>query len=172
MKTGISGTYFLKLLSLTLILTLAVPFVSMAQTGKVDFTGSWTLNTEKSTMGDNPRMGGGNFIAKQEGNLLNVERTRTNQNGETVTTNMKYTLDGKECVNTSPRGESKSVATWSADGKTLTISTARTFEMNGEKVNMKSVESWVLTSPKMITIQSTASTPNGERKMTLIYDKK
>jgi Tol biopolymer transport system component len=172
MKTGINGIYFLRLLSVTLMLVLITPFVTEAQTGKVNFTGSWALNAEKSTLGDNPRMGGGNFIAVQEGNLLSVERTRTNRDGETVTTTMKYTLDGKESINTSPRGDSKSVAAWSTDGKTLTINTARTFEMNGETMNIKSVEVWALTDPKIITIQSTSTTPDGERKMTMIYDKK
>jgi hypothetical protein len=44
--------------------------------------------------------------------------------------------------------------------------------MNGETVNMKSVEVYTLTDPKTITVQSTSTTPNGERKMTLVYDKK
>jgi len=172
MKTGISGTYLLKLLSVILALALFTPFITEAQTAKVNFSGSWVLNSEKSTLGDNPRMGAGNFIAAQEGNLLSVERTRTNRDGETVTTTMKYTLDGKESINTSPRGDSKSVAAWSADSKTLTINTSRTFEMNGETMNIKSVEVWTLTDPKIITIQSTSTTPDGERRMTLIYDKK
>jgi hypothetical protein len=101
MKKEIGGTYLLKLLSLTLMLTLVTPLIVEAQTGKVDFTGSWALNAAKSTLGDNPRMGAGDFIAKQEGNNLSVERTRVNRDGETVTTNMKYTLDGKESINTS-----------------------------------------------------------------------
>ncbi|HUX95447.1 MAG TPA: hypothetical protein VMV47_06915 [Bacteroidales bacterium] len=172
MKTGIKGTYVLMLLSLTLMLTIIVPVISVAQTGKVNYTGSWALNEGKSTMGDNPRMRGGDFIAKQDGSILSVERSRTNRNGETVKTTMKYTLDGKESINTSPRGDSKSVAKWSADGKSLTISTARSFEMNGETVNMKTVEVWSLTDPKTITIQSSSSTPNGEREMTMVYNKK
>jgi hypothetical protein len=172
MKTGITGNHFLKLLSLTLMLSFTAPFISEGQTGKVNFTGSWALNMEKSTIGDNPRMGGGNFIAKQEGNLLSVERTRTNRDGETVTTTMKYTLDGKESINTSPRGESKSVAIWSTDGNTLTINTTRTFEMDGESRTLKSNEVWTLTDPKTITIQSTMSTPDGDRTMTMVYDKK
>jgi hypothetical protein len=171
MKTGISGTSLLKMLSITMALTLFAPYVTDAQTAKVNFSGNWVLNSEKSTLGDNPRMGG-NFIAAQEANLLSVERTRTNRDGETVTTTMKYTLDGKESINTSPRGDSKSVASWSADAKTLNISTSRTFEMNGETVNMKSVEVWTLTDPKTITIQSTSTLPDGERKVTLVYDKK
>lgn len=172
MKTKISGNNGLKLFSIALLLLIVAPYISVAQTGKVDFTGSWVLNAGKSTMGDNPRMAGGDFIVKQEGNLLTVDRTRTNRDGEKMTVTMKYTLDGKESINTSQRGDSKSVAKWSADGKTLTINTSRTFEMNGETMNMKSVEVWTLTDPKIITIQSTATTPNGDRKMTMIYDKK
>jgi hypothetical protein len=172
MKTKIDGTYFLKLFSMALLLMIIAPHITIAQTGKVNFTGSWTLNAGKSTMGDNPRMGGGDFTAKQEANLLTVDRTFTNRDGQTMTSNMKYTLDGKESLNTSARGESKSVATWSADGKTLTISTTRTMNMNGESMTIKSVENWVLTDPKTITIKSTATTPNGERNMTLVYDKK
>lgn len=160
------------LLSIILVLSILLPGRSEAQSGKVNFSGSWALNAGKSTMGDNPRMGGGDFMAKQDGNNLSVERSRTNRDGETIKTTMNYTLDGKESINTSPRGESKSVAQWSADGKSLTISTARSFEMNGETVNMKTVEVWSLTDPKTVTIQSSSSTPNGERKMTLVYDKK
>lgn len=172
MKKGRSVTYLFRMLSFAMVLSLFVPAISMAQTAKVNFSGNWVLNEEKSNLGDNPRMGGGNFIASQEANMLSVERTRTNRDGETVTTTMKYTLDGKESINTSPRGDSKSVASWSADGKTLNISTARTFEMNGETINMKTVEVWTLTNAGTITIESTATTPNGERKMTMIYDKK
>jgi len=149
-----------------------------AQEVKTDFSGTWNLNAEKSIQpqGDQGagamRMGGGNFVALQEANLLAVERTRTGQDGQSITTTMKYTLDGKESVNTSPRGDSKSVASWSADGKTLTISTSRTFNMNGETRTMQSVEIWTMTDPKTVNIQSTMTTPNGERKLTLVYDKK
>jgi len=172
MKTKISGTYYLKLFSIALLLMVVAPYVAVAQTGKVNFTGTWILNASKSVLGDNPRMGGGDFTAKQEGNLLTVDRTFTNRDGESMTSNMKYTLDGKECVNTSQRGDSKSVASWSADGKTLTISSVRTFNMNGESRTMKSVDVWTLTDPKTITIKSTSSTPNGDRNMTTVYDKK
>ena len=171
MKTGTKGT-FLLMFSLIMMFVLIKPALSFGQTGKVNFTGNWILNAGKSNMGDNPRMGGGDFIATQEGNNLSVERTRTNRDGETVKTTMKYTLDGKESINTSARGESKSFAKWSSDGKSLTIETSRTFEMNGETINMKTTEVWSMNDPKSVTIQSSSTTPNGERKMTLVYDKK
>jgi hypothetical protein len=129
-----------------------------AQTGKTDFSGTWNLNAEKSIQpqgdqgGGGMRMGGGNFVAKQVANLLTIERTRTGQDGQSTTTTMKYTLDGKESINTSPRGDSKSVAKWSSDGKSLSIETSRTMDMNGQSTTMKSTEVWTLTDAKHLQL--------------------
>ena len=167
----------LQLLTLTIIMAfLLVPFTTNAQGSKANFAGTWALNAEKSNFGDaqggGQRMGGGNFVAKQEANLLTVDRTRTGQDGQQVTTTSKYTLDGKVSVNTTARGESKSVATWAADGKTLTIVTTRSFERDGQTTEMKTTEIWSLPSATSLSIASTSSTPNGERKTTAVYDKK
>ncbi len=172
----------MRLISLTIVLALIEPQMTNAQAGKTNFSGTWALNTEKSNFGQaqgqgpggGQRMGmigGGNFTAKQEANLLTVERTRTGRDGETINTTMKYTLDGKESVNESFGGESKSVATWSADGKTLTIVTTRTFDMGGETREMKTTEEWILTDAKTLSIIRTSTTPGGDRKMTMVYDK-
>lgn len=162
---------------------LAMPFSTYAQAGKANFSGTWAYNAEKSQtgqpqgqpaqgqgQGQGQRMGGfggGNFAAKQEANLLSVDRTRGEQ---TITS--KYTLDGKESINPSQMGDSKSVATWSADGKTLTIVTNRTFERDGQSTTMKTTEEWTLTSPAVLSIKSTRTSPNGDRVTTAVYDKK
>lgn len=166
-------------LSAMIISTLLLSPLSVnGQTGKANFAGNWVLNESKSDQGQQGggpgmRMGGGDFVAKQEANLLTVERSRTNQNGETVKTETKYTLDGKVSVNTAGRGgESKSTATWSADGKSLTIVTTRSMERDGQTTEMKTSEVWTLTSPASLSIVSTMNTPNGERKTTRVYDKK
>jgi Tol biopolymer transport system component len=117
-------------------------------------------------------MFGGNFVVTQEANLLTVVRTRTNQDGETSTSTMKYTLDGKESVNTSPRGDSKSVAKWSADGKALTIETSRTFDMNGQSMTMKTTEVWSLTDEKTLSMAYAFQGRDGEVKATVVCDKK
>ena len=83
-----------------------------------------------------------------------------------------YALDGKESVNTTGRGESKSIATCTADGKSLTIVTIRTFERDGQSMEMKSSEVWSLISPATLSIVRTMNTPNGERKTTMVYDKR
>jgi hypothetical protein len=164
-----------RFLSLTVILALVAPVMINAQAGKVNFAGSWVTNAEKSTPapqgggGGGMRMGGGNFDATQDANLLTVTRTRTGQDGTATTTVTKYTLDGKETVNTNPRGESKSVAKWSADGKTLTIVTTSTFNDR----TMTSTEAWALTDPKTITITATRKDQDGNDVVTKrVYDKK
>lgn len=173
-----NGSAVMRLISLTFILAFFTPVMINAQAGKTNFAGEWTLNAEKSTQpqggqgGGGMRMGRGNFVATQEANLLTVVRTRTGQDGQPTTTTMKYTLDGKESLNTSPRGDSKSVAKWSADGKTLTIETSRTMDMNGESQTMKSTDTWALTDAKTLTIISTRQGPNGEVKNKMVYDKK
>lgn len=165
-----------RLMAITIMITV-IPVTLMAQTGKVNFSGNWTLNNEKSSLpqggqGGGMRMGGGNFVATQDNNTLTVVRTRTGQNGQSVTMTMKYTLDGKESVNTSPRGDSKSVAKWSPDGKSLSIETTRTMDMNGESRTMKSSEVWKLTDDKTLTVASTREGQNGEVKSNMVYDKK
>jgi hypothetical protein len=159
---------------------LCMPLALNAQGSKANFAGKWAFNATKSNMGEAPqggqgggmRMGGGDFTATQEANLLTVESTRTGQDGQAVTTTSKYTLDGKVSVNTTARGESKSTATWSADGKSLTVVTTRTFERDGQTTEMKTTEVWSLTNPTTLSRVSTMTTPNGERKTTMVYDKK
>lgn len=170
--------FILQILSFTVILAfLGLPLASNAQGSKANFSGTWAFNAEKSQMGEQGqgggmRGGGGNMVVKQEGNLLAVEQTRTGQDGQSTTTTSKYTLDGKESVNTTARGESKSIATWSADGKSVNVVTTRSFERDGQTTQMKTTEVWSLTSPTALSVVSTMSTPNGDRKTTRAYDKK
>jgi len=161
----------MKKVLLVMVFVMGVLVVN-AQAGLTDFAGTWTLNTEKSTQPkDGMRMGGGNFVAVQDSNLLTVERTVAAQDVNSTKTILKYTLDGKESINTSTRGDSKSVANWSSDGKSLTIETSRTMEVNGEPTTMKSTEVWALTDVKTLTVSSTRQGPNGAEITKMIYDK-
>jgi hypothetical protein len=170
---------FMRFLSLAIVLALVAPVMINAQAGKANFAGNWVVNAEKSTPapqggggqggGGGMRMGGGDFTATQDANLLTVKRTRTGQDGTPVTTETKYTLDGKVTVNTTQRGESKATATWSADGKSLTIVTTSTF---GDR-EMKTTEVWTLTDAKTLTISSTRPNQDGAETTTKrVYDKK
>ncbi|OFY64088.1 MAG: hypothetical protein A2V64_12840 [Bacteroidetes bacterium RBG_13_43_22] len=181
MKKNVKGLQII-LSAMIILAFLAMPLSLNGQGGKANFAGTWAFNAEKSEMGGGPggpggppqgmRMGGGNFTATQEANLLTVVRTMNRPDGESVTTTAKYTLDGRESVNTTGRGESKSIATWSSDGKTLKIATTRTFDMGGETRTMSSAEEWTLTDASTLTIKTTMGTQEGERVTKMIYNKK
>jgi hypothetical protein len=174
-KLKIMKKNVLTILSLTIMLAFIAPLVTNAQGGKANFAGTWTYNAEKSTPppaapagggggggqgggGGRGGFGGGNFVATQDANLLTVTRTRPGQNGgDPVTTVSKYTLDGKESVNTMGNSESKSVATWSADGKSLSIATTR----QGQNGPTTSTQVWTLTAPKTLSIATTAPGRDG-----------
>ncbi len=168
----VNYSVFMRLISLTIMLALVTPVMVNAQAGKANFAGSWTLNAEKSTFGQGgggqraggQRGGGGSFTVTQDANTLT--QTRSSQDGTARIT--KYTLDGKESVNTTGRGESKSTAKWSADGKTLSITTTSSFNGN----ERTSTESWTLTDAKTLTVTSTRTGQNGEVTTKMVYDKK
>jgi hypothetical protein len=173
--TNLSGN-LMKILSLTIMLAFIVPLMTYAQGGKANFAGTWTYNAEKSTPppaaagggqgGGGGRMGGGNFVAKQDANTLTRVTTRTGQDGTTTTRESVYTLDGKENTLATPAGggggggnaaPAKYTATWSADGKSLTIVTTRTFN----DTPTKSTEVWTLTAPKTLSIVTTGTGRDG-----------
>jgi len=165
----VTRKYLMGLLALTLTASFFILPVKMnAQGSKANFGGTWALNEGKSTIpeggGGGQRMGGRNFTVAQEANLLT--QTRTGQDGTSRVT--KYTLDGKESVNTFGEFESKSTAKWSADGKSLTIITKSNF--NGNERTSTAV--WSLIDAKTLSIVSTRQGRDGEVKATMVYDKK
>jgi hypothetical protein len=157
----ISGN-LMKILSLTIMLAFIAPMMTNAQGGKANFAGNWTYSTEKSTPppaggGGGQRMGGGNFVATQDANTLTQVRTRTGQDGQATTTTTVYTLDGKEKINTTPRGESKSTANWSPDFKSLTIVTKSTF---GDR-EVVTTAVWSLIDAKTLSIKTSRPGQDG-----------
>ena len=175
MKAGMSH-----LLSLMIIMALTVLPLSLDGQGtRTDFSGTWVYNAEKSNTGQASGQGqgrggfaGGDFTVKQDANLLTVERIRTNPEGQSSTITTKYTLDGTESLNSSQRGDSRSVASWSSDGKVLTIKTTRTMTRDGESRTLTTTEVYSLSDSKTLNIEITSPSPEGERKVTAVYNKK
>lgn len=163
-----------KVLTITFLVSFfLIPMGSYAQDGKVNFSGEWSFNESKSNMGEGRFRGASSKLTiKQEGNDLTIERLRTGRDGQEMKSTQKLTLDGKESENTTGMGTRKSAATWSDDGKTLTIKSTMVFDRGGETMEIKSIELWKLTDGgKNLSIESASSTPMGERKATLVYDK-
>jgi hypothetical protein len=175
-KRRIMKRNLMVMLSFMVILAFMMPVVTNAQAGKANFAGNWVMNAEKSNMGQpagggggGRGFGGGPLTVKQDANLLTQVRSRTGQDGAVTTTETKVTLDGKETVNTSARGESKLTATWSGDGKSLTIVTKASF--NGNEMVTTAV--WTLTDANTLAVKTTRKNQNGEDvTTTMVYDKK
>ncbi|GAJ14433.1 unnamed protein product, partial [marine sediment metagenome] len=78
---------------------LAFFLISAVATAQVvNFSGTWKLNSSKSKLNDEFSMAPKELILTQKGNDLDVERHSSFQ-GQDFTTNDKFTLDGKECIN-------------------------------------------------------------------------
>ena len=161
------------LLFIVVFLFLSVEFI-FAEDGNIDFAGEWILDMEKSEIPEGRSGRGGRAATKlsvgQEENILNVESTSTNRDGEERIIKATYTLDGKECENELYNTTSKSTAEWSEDKKSLVINTEATFSRNGEEFNIKMKNTWSLENGNLI-IDSFRSTPRGERESKLVYKK-
>lgn len=170
-KMYFSGNSF----QLFILIGLGVFLLSVANSfaQKADFSGTWTLNDSKSDLGDSQFRGAFKIAATQEANSLDLVRLSKGRNDEDRTSVEKYALDGFESQNTGfMNSVKKSKASWSADGKVLTINSVMTFERDGEKREFASSEVWSLSpNGKNLTIMSSFNTQNGEFKQIRVYDK-
>jgi len=144
-----------------------------AAQAKPDFSGKWTVDTEKTTAA-NPAMqgaggggGGGRgfgmnapMTIKQDAATLTTERE--GQNGVTTTA---YKLDGSETVITSQRGDSKATAKW--EGSNLVITTVRP-GMDGAPMTTKAT--YTLEGGYLV-VTTNMNTPNGEVTRKTYYKK-
>lgn len=158
---------------LFIALSLLISAVSFAQSA-ANFSGSWAFNGSKSNLGEGGyRMISQKLTITQDQKSFTLERTFTGQDGEERKMSETYTLDGKQSVNPVFNTSKKSTAKWATDKKSLTVSSVIVFEMNGEKNEIKTVEVYKLANAdKTLSIDSQSTSSMGERKASLVYDKK
>jgi hypothetical protein len=152
------------------ILVFAVLLLSTAFAA--DFSGSWTLNREKSELGEGPgaRMAATKMVVEQKENALKIESTRQGRDGGERTRTTEMTLDGAETKSSTNFGESVTTATIEDD--VLTIHTTRTFERDGQVNEMKVEQKWTLTEEgKVLIVEQKSNSPWGENEVKLSYDK-
>ena len=163
--------YFALFLCAILFLNFTIIF---AGDGKVNFSGEWTLNKDKSDLGDSGGRRRGRaatkLIIEQEDNKLVVEFFRQNRDGEEVSRKLTFTLDGKKNKNDMNFGDQVSTAEWSDDGKTLTIESKMTMSRGDREFTIESTANWSLVDDTL-TIDSARTTPRGERKSKAVYNK-
>lgn len=151
---------------------LIIPAFSFAA-GNIDFTGEWALNNEKSELGEGRFFSPIRITVKQETEAITIDRTTTGRNGDERTMSQTLTMDGKENKMETERRSSTTVVTWSEDGSVLTIKADSEFSRQGEVMKMNSEQIWTLEEDgKILKIQSSMSTPRGDRAVILVYDKK
>jgi len=159
---------------LFIVAFLMTSFVTDAAAKKAKFSGEWTLNKEKSNIGEyGEMMAVTKMIINQKGKKLEIEKHGTSMEGESYTYAEKYTLDGKECENIIfETTKKKSTANWSEDKKSLTITSTIWFEFEGNELEVKTIEILKFTEDgNSLSINQKASTDYGDLENTLVYDK-
>ncbi len=149
-----------KIALLVVVLAVAIAGLAVAQ-GKPDFSGKWAPKVDPNAAppagGGGRGGGGGPMTVKQTAATLTQERTM----GETTMSTV-YKLDGTESINTTQRGESKSVAKF--DGAKLVIKTVS----EGQNGPQETTATWSLSADgKELTILNV--TARGERSV--VYTK-
>jgi hypothetical protein len=147
---------------------LAAIAVSITVSAQVDLTGTWKLNTSKSKLGEQFSMAPKEIILVQKGNDLSVERHLEWQ-GQEFTTNDKFTLDGKECVNPGMMDtQKKSTAVWDADKKSLKIISKIPMQ-DGSEISITEV--YKMDGGNMV-IEMNSTSSWGDMAESQVYDKK
>ena len=162
-----------KMPKMVMAAALLISLLAWAGAAKVDFSGTWSMNAEKSVTGENaPRRIAAKMTVVQKSDTLSIERIIKRDTGEETSSTEKLTMDGKECVSTVMGRPRTSTATWSEDGKSLTIVSKSVFERDGNKIEISSTETWKLSEDgKSLTVDVASKSPRGERKGAFVYDK-
>jgi len=152
-----------------IIYLIAFSLITLTSMAKVpDFSGTWDINKEKSTLNEQFSMAPNQLILVQSAETLDVEKHATWQDQE-FTMNDKFTLDGKECVNPGWQDSQKtSTAAWSADGNTLTITSKLPMQDGTE---MTIIENYQLEGDNL-KLNVSASSSFGEMAETFIFNRK
>ena len=154
-----------------LLLGIAVATIFAADK-TVNFSGEWVLNSEKSQLDD---MGTQFLPAKlevqQEGNDMTVARVYEREYEDPIVDEVKLTLDGQECKSQFWNSPRTTTAKWSEDGKSLNVQTKVVFERDGQTSELNINEVWSM-KEKALAIDHSSSSSFGDRKVTMIFDKK
>lgn len=146
-------------------------FPSKSFAAKPDFSGTWTLNEEKSEIGEMRFRPSATLNVKQDKTNLTVSRTRTGRDGQEVTRESVYNLDGSETTTEGERRKTVSTAKWSEDGKSLVIHSTSSWTREGETFEFTNVETWMLGEKgKSLNIETSSSSSRGEFSYKLVYD--
>jgi hypothetical protein len=148
-------------------LMIALMIANLLNAQKLDFSGTWKLNSALSKLNAEFTMAPSEIIISQKGNDMTVEKHSSFQ-GEDFTINDKFTLDGKECINKGWQdSEKKSVTTWSEDKNSLKISSKLVM---GDGNEMTIIETYKMDKKNMV-LETNATSSWGEITEIMVYEK-
>jgi len=148
--------YASDMLRQALLVLLAVPLAAAP-----NFSGSWMLNLAKSQYGQFPAPEVMVRQIQHQDPALSMSTYQKGAQGE-VTTELKYSTDGKPSVN----GENKGSAHWENDK--LVIDAGRDYQ--GTQLTQR--EEWTLSADgKTLTIATHVKLPNGEFDVKQVFEK-
>jgi len=140
---------------------------------RVDLSGDWTLDEERSELGG---MGGGapsvlRVVQRPDG--IVVRRTIRSEYAADTVIEDRLALDGapsRSEVDGSPR---VTKARWSEDGGTLRIESKVTLSRRGPPADVTAVEEWkLLEGGRILAIRQSSTSAWGSRSATLVYEKR
>ena len=166
-----------------MIAALGLAVVAASAGAAVNFSGNWVLDKSKS-QGLDQRMTNAESVTcviTQDEKSLSIEwKVAGGQPpagggggmGRGPAGPQTYTLDGKEATAESMGGTNTTKATWSADGKTLELSSVRAGNFNGQDFKLTSTDKLSLSEDgKTLTIARHRETPRGAQDSTLVFNK-
>lgn len=140
----------------------------------IDFSGEWIFNEEKSVL-DN--FGAGNIpyqlnITHKE-DKLSIKRIFIVEWGDNRVTEEEMTIGGGETITEFRNVPRVTTVKWSEDGDKLIISSKVTFSRGDRSFEMVTNEVWNLQERrKVLLIEQSSTSFRGERKVTMVYDKR
>jgi len=149
-------------------LVIAMAFmVSITFGQKVNFSGEWKLNAEKSELGAQFSIAPDNIVVKHTRKTIEVEKHGQMQ-GQEYTTNDLFTLDGKACENPGiGNSVKKSTAVWNKKTKVLTIASVIPLD-DGSDVEL--IEELAMEEDNLV-IGTSAASAYGEMFEKYVFDK-
>ena len=151
-----------------MIMLLALALLSSIAIGqKANFSGSWTINREKSELNDQFSMAPNSLVLEHSRKELSIQRNSSWQ-GQDFSFTDTFTLDGEKCENVGFMDMvKKSTADWNDDKKSILITS--TIEMQ-DGSEMTITENLSLDGNNLV-LHTSASSSYGEMSEVFVFDK-
>lgn len=174
---------------MTAVFTLVFSVAASAQSA-TNFAGDWTLDKDKSELGERSRVKSMTMKVTQSDNELTYERKverearegggggrgmgRGRRGGGGNVGAIAFSLDGEETTVEAKgrRGGEVKLQSKTHEGGKLELWITRSFEGRNGSMTIKTIETWELSEDgKTLTVNSETETPRGKRESKMVFTK-